>query len=170
MPDDKMRSSREPEIEGPTYRVYIFLCTQGNNSAGVREVQRALGLSGPSSALLQLEKLRERGLARKDLEGRYCLIQPEKIIIHFIASDNLESPENSFIEKRMTPWHIHHLSVNISRREAYEKQCDRVRQRGVKLIEVRTNAPPVGPNTLKNGPLAYDKAREATLKILSKED
>jgi len=98
------------------------------------------------------------------------LIQPEKMITHFIASDNLESPENSFIEKRMTPWHIHHLSVNISRQEAYEEQCDRVRQRGVKLIEVRTNAPPVGPNTLKNGPLAYDKAREATLKILSKED
>lgn len=79
MPDDKMRSSREPEIEGSTYRVYIFLCTQGSNSAGVREVQRALGLSSPSSALLQLEKLCERGLARKDLEGRYCLIQPEKI-------------------------------------------------------------------------------------------
>lgn len=103
------------------------------------------------------------------IEGLADLIQPEKIIIHFIASDNLESPENSFLKKTMTPWHIHHLSVNISRQEAYESQCDRVRQRGIGLIEVRTHAPAVGPKSLEKGPLAYHKAREATLKMLSKE-
>ncbi len=97
------------------------------------------------------------------------LIRPEKILVHFIASDNLESPENSFLKKTMTPWHIHHLSVNISRQEAYESQCDRVRQRGIGLIEVRTHAPAVGPKSLEKGPLAYHKAREATLKMLSKE-
>ena len=31
------------------------------------------------------------------------LIQPEKIIVHFIASSNFEGPSNSFLNKKMTP-------------------------------------------------------------------
>ena len=94
------------------------------------------------------------------------LIQPDKIIVHFVPSADLESPANSFLRRRMTPWHIHSLSLDISRQEAYQKQCDLVRQRGIKIMEVRTDAPPLGPNSLEKGPMAYDKAREATLKIL----
>jgi NTE family protein len=94
------------------------------------------------------------------------LIQPDKIIVHFVPSADLESPANSFLRRRMTPWHIHSLSLDISRQEAYQKQCDLVRQRGIEIMEVRTDAPPLGPNSLEKGPLAYDKAREATLKIL----
>jgi NTE family protein len=95
------------------------------------------------------------------------LIQPDKIIVHFIASADLERPENSFLRRRMTPWHIHSLSLDISRQEAYQRQCDLVKQRGIEIIEVKTNAPALGPNTLEKGPLAYSKAREETLKILS---
>jgi NTE family protein len=95
------------------------------------------------------------------------LIQPEKIIVHFIASANLAGPSNSFLEKRMTPWHIHHLAVNISRHKAYQSQCDAIRQRGIELIEVRTDAPSVGPNSLENGIAAYYKARETGRKILA---
>ncbi|UCF56440.1 MAG: patatin-like phospholipase family protein [Deltaproteobacteria bacterium] len=94
------------------------------------------------------------------------LIQPEKIIVHFIASVDLESPANSFLERRMTPWHIHSLAVDISRQEAYQRQCDLVKQRGIEIIEVKTDAPSLGPNTLEKGPSAYKKAREATLKTL----
>jgi NTE family protein len=94
------------------------------------------------------------------------LIQPDKIIVHFVPSADLESPANSFLRRRMTPWHIHSLSLDISRQEAYQKQCDLVRQRGIEIMEVRTDAPPLGPNTLEKGPLAYDKAREATLRLL----
>jgi len=95
------------------------------------------------------------------------LIQPEKIIVHFIASDNLEGPSNSFLKKKMTPWHIHRLAVNISRQEAYQRQCDVIKQRGIELIEVRTNAPGVDPNSLEKGPSAYYKSREAGIKILA---
>ena len=95
------------------------------------------------------------------------LIQPDKIIVHFVPSADLESPANSFLRRRMTPWHIHSLSLDISRQEAYQKQCDLVRQRGIEIMEVRTDAPPLGPNSLEKGPMAYDKAREATLRILS---
>jgi NTE family protein len=96
------------------------------------------------------------------------LIRPEKIIVHFIASDNIGSGANSFLKKRMTPWHIHHLAVNISRQEAYQRQCDMVRKRGIEVIEIKTDAPAVGPNSLERGPLAFDKAREATLGILAR--
>ena len=94
------------------------------------------------------------------------LIQPDKIIVHFIPSADLESPANNFLKRRMTPWHIHSLCFDISRQEAYQRQRDLVRERGIEIMEVRTDAPLVGPNSLEKGPLAYNKAREATLKIL----
>jgi NTE family protein len=95
------------------------------------------------------------------------LIQPDKIIVHFIASADLERPANSFLQRRITFWHIHSLSFDISRQEAYQRQCDLVEQRGIEIIEVKTNAPALGPKTLEKGPLAYSKAHEETLKILS---
>ena len=97
------------------------------------------------------------------------LIQPEKVIVHFIASDNLEEHGNSFLKKRMTPWHINQLAVNITRQEAYRRQCDVVRQRGIEVLEVGTDAPAVRPNSLEQGPAAYRKAREVTLEFLSKK-
>jgi NTE family protein len=96
-------------------------------------------------------------------------VRPDKIVVHFIASDNVEDRETSFLNKRLTPWHIQHLAVNISRHEAYLRQCKRVRERGIEVVEVSTNTPPVGPNKLERGREAYEKAREETLKILSME-
>jgi hypothetical protein len=95
------------------------------------------------------------------------LIQPQKIIVHFIASGNLEAPSNSFLKKKMTPWHIHRLAVDISRHKAYQSQCDVIQQRGIELIEVRTNAPAVDPNSLENGISAYYTAREIGIQILA---
>ena len=68
----------------------------------------------------------------------------------------------------MTPWHIHYLALNIARQETYERQCDLVRQRGIEVIEVKTDAPALGPNSLRKGPVAYREARERTIKILKK--
>jgi len=95
------------------------------------------------------------------------LIQPEKIIVHFIASSNFEGPSNSFLKKKMTPWHIHHLAVNISRHKAYQTQCDIIQQRGIELIEVQTDTPGVDPNSLESGISAYYKARETGMNILA---
>ena len=94
-------------------------------------------------------------------------VQLDKIIVHFMASDNVGNPEDRFLKRPMTPWHIQHLAVNISRHEAYLRQCDLVRKRGIELVEVITQAPSVGPRKLEKGPAAYEKARENTLKILS---
>jgi NTE family protein len=95
------------------------------------------------------------------------LIQPDKIIVHFIASSNFEGPLNSFLNKKMTPWHIHSLAVNISRHKAYQNQCDIIQQRGIEIIEVRTDAPGVEPNSLENGISAYHKAQETGKSILA---
>lgn len=95
------------------------------------------------------------------------LIHPEKIIVHFIPSIDLKGPPDAFLKRRMTPWHIHGLAVDICRQNAYERQCELVKQRGVELIEVNTDAPSLGPNSLKKGPSAYHRAREATLGILA---
>lgn len=95
------------------------------------------------------------------------LVHPEKIIVHFIPSFDLKGPSNGFLKRRLTPWHIHGLAVDICRQEAYERQCELVKQRGIEIIEVHTEAPSLGPNSLKKGPSAYHKAREVTLGILA---
>lgn len=68
--------SNEPtmqEISGTTLRVYTYLYLHPQNRAGAREVQRALGFKSPSSAIFQLEKLREHGLTKKQRNGEYYL-------------------------------------------------------------------------------------------------
>jgi len=95
------------------------------------------------------------------------LVDPKKMIVHYIASGNVEGGARAFLEKRMTPWHIQYLAVNIARQEAYLRQLELVRMRGVEVIEVRTEAPAVAPGKLHRGRAAYISARDTTLKILS---
>jgi hypothetical protein len=70
-PQDK-EISRESEIHGSTLRVYWYLFRNAK-AVGVRETQRALSMSSPSTALYHLEKLRELGVADKDATGEYVL-------------------------------------------------------------------------------------------------
>jgi NTE family protein len=96
------------------------------------------------------------------------LIDPKRIIVHFIASDNLGESVNGFLTRRMTPWHIYELAVNISRQEAYRRQCDMIRGRGIEIVEIHSDAVSVGPNRLHKGSEAYEKARTSTRRILSR--
>lgn len=63
---------RESEIHGTTLRVYWYLF-RTPKPVGVRETQRALSMSSPSTALYHLEKLRELGVTEKDEVGQYFL-------------------------------------------------------------------------------------------------
>jgi len=94
---------------------------------------------------------------------------PESIIIHYIASHNLERAGNQFLEKPLTPFHIHHLATNIARHEAYLNQLERVRALGVRVIEIQTRTPPVGPNSLHMGHKAYEMAGDTAIDRLSHE-
>ena len=96
------------------------------------------------------------------------LVDLKCIIVHFIASQNIGPGANEFLVRRMTPWHIHYLSFNIARQEAYKRQLENVRMQGIEVIEIRTEAPPIGPDKLDRGPAAYLSARESALKTLSR--
>ena len=94
-------------------------------------------------------------------------IRPARILVHYLASGNLSHRTDAFLSRRFTPWHIHALSVSIARNVAYEHQCALARARGIEMVEVRTDPPPVGPGRLAAGPEAYRHAREAALGALS---
>lgn len=98
------------------------------------------------------------------------LIKPDKIIIHLIKSSGLNDPrKNSFLGKNFSPWQIYRLSVDISRQRAYQRQYVLVKQQGVDIITVNTDSIKAGPNRLEYGETDYNKAREKTLDILSRE-
>lgn len=107
------------------------------------------------------------GIAGKaPVEALHNLCDLDIILVHFIASDNLEQTPHSFLKKPFTPWHIQHLAINIARQKAYQKEVALVKSRGVDVVEVGTDAPSISPNRLERGPEAYEAARNAALKIL----
>jgi len=67
------------EVTGNTLLVYWYLLKKGRDSCGLREVQRTLSFSSPSSASYQLEKLRQLGLVCKDQSGNYQVSKVVKI-------------------------------------------------------------------------------------------
>jgi DNA-binding transcriptional ArsR family regulator len=70
--------SKESEIHGTTLRVYWYLL-KAAKPIGVRETQRTLSMSSPSTALYHLEKLRELGVTEKDELGRYFLKEEVRV-------------------------------------------------------------------------------------------
>ena len=64
----------ESELRGRTLKAYLFILKK-SKSVGVRELQRALGLSSASVAYHHLDKLTRLGLIEKDSYGEYALIK-----------------------------------------------------------------------------------------------
>jgi predicted transcriptional regulator len=60
----------ESAIKGTTLEVYFYLLRK-KEAAGVREIQRGLGLSSPSVSSYHLEKLDSLGVIRKNRFGNY---------------------------------------------------------------------------------------------------
>lgn len=61
---------RDDRLSASTVKVYVFLLRKGE-SAGVREVQRAMGFKSPSVAYYHLNKLIEMELVKQDQYGAY---------------------------------------------------------------------------------------------------
>jgi len=72
------RKKAESELRGTTLRVYWELFRK-NRPLGVREVQRSLKLSSPSTSLYHLEKIRELGVAEKNHHGQYSISSEIKV-------------------------------------------------------------------------------------------
>lgn len=94
-------------------------------------------------------------------------IQPARILVHLISSENLAANPGGFLAKRFSFWHIHSMSINIARKLSYEHQCELVRSRGIEVVEIRTDPPSLGPDSLSAGISAYAHARKETLRFLS---
>lgn len=76
----------ESALKGKTLLIYWYLLQQPSHSVGVREVQRALGLSSPSIAVHHLEKLQDLGLITKKGTGEYVLEGEVKVgILRFFT-------------------------------------------------------------------------------------
>jgi len=78
------------KVSGNSLRVYWYLATNAGNSVGVRNVQRAMRFSSPSSAFYHLEKLRSLGLIDKNEWGNYFIKKPVKfhVMRNFIFVGN----------------------------------------------------------------------------------
>ena len=77
----------ESELKGTTLLVYWEMLKADKEHAGVREVQRTLGLSSPSVALYHLEKLRGLGLLTKDRWGKYAVMKRVKVgVLQFFTN------------------------------------------------------------------------------------
>ena len=68
----------ESELKGKTLLVYMHILKGGQETVGVREVQRALGFSSPSVAAYHLQKLQDLGLV-ENAYGDYHPIKEVKV-------------------------------------------------------------------------------------------
>ena len=76
--EDSLPISFESELRGRTLRTYLFMLKNAK-PVGVRELQRALGLSSPSVAYHHLDKLIRMGLIEKDQYGEYTLVKSANV-------------------------------------------------------------------------------------------
>lgn len=88
----------EPELRGNTLRVYWYMLSK-NSSVGVREVQRAIGMSSPSVASHHLVKLESLELVEKNPDNTYELKKLVKVGVlqNFIAFRGVMLPRYSFV-------------------------------------------------------------------------
>jgi len=141
------------------------LFTEGN-------LVRALQASGAVPVLFKPVEIGgslyvDGGVVNKaPLLGLADFLKPEKLIVHLIPSTDMTGAREGFLDRAMTPWHIQHLTFSICRHEAYKREKALLRERGVELLEVVGDPPPIGPGTLAKGPLAYERVYRRTLEIL----
>lgn len=87
----------ETVIKGTTLDVYFFLLRK-RAAAGVREIQRALGLSSPSVSAYHLDKLETLGVVRKNRFGNYEIRKKIDIsaLTQFVMVGNFALPRFLF--------------------------------------------------------------------------
>ncbi len=87
----------ETAIKGTTLDVYFYLLRK-KEAAGVREIQRSLGLSSPSVSSYHLDKLESLGVIRKNRFGNFEIAKKIDIgaLNQFILVRNFTLPRFLF--------------------------------------------------------------------------
>jgi predicted transcriptional regulator len=95
--ENELPINYETAIKGTTLDVYFYLLRK-KGPAGVREIQRGLGLSSPSVSSYHLEKLESLGVIRKNRFGNYEIAKKVDIgaLNQFILVGNFTLPRFLF--------------------------------------------------------------------------
>jgi hypothetical protein len=98
MDDEAQIAEVEADLRGNTLRVYWYMLTK-NEPVGVREVQRALGMSSPSVSAHHLGKLVSLDLTTKLPDNSYELTKIVKVGVlrNFVAYRGVLLPRYTFI-------------------------------------------------------------------------
>jgi NTE family protein len=136
------------------------------------ELVKAIQASGSVPMLFKPTKIDgalylDGGISGKaPVEALADLCDLDRILVHFIASENVKKTGNDFMEKRFTPWRMQHIAINTARMENYERQKRIVAMRGVEVIEINVSGLSMGPNSLNKGPAVYQAAKVSALRHL----
>jgi hypothetical protein len=110
----------ERRLSGRTLQVYLYL-QKRKEPAGIREVQRELGLSSPSVAEYQAEKLVEMGLAGRDSHGRVFVTRRVKVraTASYVNFGRFTVPRLAFYATIFTAITILYLAFNFDMLNVY---------------------------------------------------
>ena len=121
--EKKDETSLDPELRGNTLRVYWLMLSQ-NEPVGVREVQRALGMSSPSVASHHLSKLVALELVEKLPDNSYEVGRVVKVGVlrNFIGFRGRFLPRYMFVAIFFTMATISYLVLGfIARPGLYDR-------------------------------------------------
>ncbi len=112
--EEKDAQDLEAELRGNTLRVYWYMLQQ-SKPVGVREVQRALGMSSPSVASHHLSKLLDLDLIAKQTDNTYELKQIVKVgtLRNFVAYRGVLLPRYAFVAFFFTAFTIAYLVIAV---------------------------------------------------------
>lgn len=95
-------------------------------------------------------------------------VRPAVVLVHYLPSENLrQDTGKSFLNRMLSPGRAATLAVSIARHEHYLLQKRMAGQQGVRVVEIVSDAPRVGPGSLHRGPEAESVAYAATMAALS---
>lgn len=105
----------ERKLSGRTLQVYLYL-QHKKEPSGIREVQRDLGLSSPSVADYQVEKLVGMGLAAKDRHGRVFMARKVKVkaLESYVNFGKFSVPRLAFYASVFSAIAVLYATLNIS--------------------------------------------------------
>lgn len=110
----------ERKLSGRTLQVYLYL-QRKKEPSGIREVQRDLGLSSPSVADYQIEKLVGMGLAAKDRHGRVFVTRKVRVkaLDSYVNFGRFSVPRLAFYASVFSAVAVLYAVFNISNLSIY---------------------------------------------------
>lgn len=110
----------ERKLSGRTLQVYLYL-QRKKEPSGVREVQRDLGLSSPSVADYQIEKLVGMGLAAKDRNGTVFVTRKVRVkaLDSYVSFGRFSVPRLAFYASVFSAVAVLYAVFNISNLSIY---------------------------------------------------